>query len=852
MPQPFIAKKQLSRKYLVKSSNENRSMKKPHVLSAFIVTLFSCALLAQTPQKPHIGEIQQMINKLDVLGSVLYVAAHPDDENTSLITYYANEEHMRTAYLSATRGDGGQNLIGPEIKEKLGVIRTQELLAARRTDGGIQFFSRANDFGYSKHPDETFNIWDKKEVLSDFVWVFRKFKPDIIITRFNTTPGTTHGHHTASAVLAQEAFKLSGDSTAYPEQLEYVDLWQPKKLFWNTSWWFFRNSGQKMDTAGLTTVNVGKYNPLLGKSYTEISSLSRSMHKSQGFGSTGRRGDAIEYLVQWEGSDSKNPFDDIDTSWDRVGNDEGIKYFMKKLKAEFDPINPQEVLPLLMQLKSEVTKIDHDFWREIKLAEIDRLIKSVSGLFVELVADANAYASGDSITISLEAINRSAFDMRLESVQLNHWYDEIELKSPLVNNRKFNTSINLRIPNSIKYSSPYWLTESSTLGMYRVPDQENRGKPENEPAIIGKVNVRVGEEQISYQVPVVFKKNDPVEGEVYEPVAFTPPVMANLSGSVFVFGDSESKKIDVRLIAGKNNVDGTLSLDVPKNWKSEPEMVDYNLQRKGEEAIYSFEVTPSRKASEGEITVVINFKNKTYQKGLTEIVYDHIPKQSIFPEAKARVVRLDLSRKGERIGYIEGAGDAIPENLSGIGYTVDFLEKDDVTEDRLRNYDAIILGVRALNTVDWLTYKNVELFNYVKAGGTLISQYNTSHRLVTKEIAPYDLKLSRDRVTVEEAPVTILAKDHPVIEGPNRITEDDFNGWVQERGLYFPDEWAQEFTPILSSNDPGETPKNGGLLIARYGEGHYVYSGYSWFRNLPAGVPGAYRLFVNLISLGND
>ncbi|MEQ9404217.1 MAG: PIG-L family deacetylase [Cyclobacteriaceae bacterium] len=819
-------------------------------MSAILATLFSFSLFSQAPKKPHVGEIQQMINKLDVLGTVLYVAAHPDDENTSLITYYANEEHFRTAYLSATRGDGGQNLIGPEIREELGLIRTQELLAARRTDGGQQFFSRANDFGYSKNPEETFNIWNKEEVLSDFVRVFRKFRPDIIITRFPTDGRGTHGHHTASAILAEEAFKLSGSAEAYPEQLEILNTWQPKKIFWNA--WIFRNAGQGMDTSAMAKINIGKYNPLLGKSYTEISSLSRSMHKSQGFGSTGRRGDAVEYLLQGDGSKTENPFDDIDTSWGRVEGSEEVQFFVEKLKEDFDSSNPSEILPTLIRTRQAISKLADEFWKEIKIKEVDNLIRAVTGLYIELTAGENSYVPGDSIEISLEVINRSNEAMKIEKVKLSHWINENELRMPLLNNKRLMTSMNFKLPGAVPFSTPYWLTEEPSLGMYSVSDPEQRGKPENDPSITGIVTVSIGEEMIPFEVPVVFKKNDPVAGEMYEPVAISPPVMANLSGSVIVFGDDSSKEVEVRVIAGRKNVEGELRLKAPDGWGISPVSQAFELEQKGQEQIYSFEITPPKKASDGDIAISLTYNGKTYENGIRFISYDHIPKQSIYPKAKTRVVRLDLKKNGRNIGYIEGAGDAIPENLEQIGYTVELLDKDDVTAANLAQYDAVILGIRALNTVDWLAYKNSELFKYVEQGGTLINQYNTSHRLVTQEIAPYKLKLSRDRVTVEEAPVKILAKDHPAIKGPNKITDVDFENWVQERGLYFPNEWADEFVPLISSNDPGETPKEGGLLVAKYGEGYYVYSGYSWFRNLPAGVPGAYRLFVNLISLGND
>ncbi|WP_425392547.1 PIG-L family deacetylase [Ekhidna sp.] len=815
-------------------------------MSAFLVVL-TLSSFAQSFKQFQPGEIRQKLEKLKVLGSVLYVAAHPDDENTRLIAYYANEELMRTAYLSATRGDGGQNLVGPEIREELGLIRTQELLAARSIDGGQQYFSRANDFGYSKNPDETFTIWDREKVLADFVWTFRKFRPDIIITRFDSD-GRSHGHHTASAILAREAFKLSGDENAFPEQLSYVDPWQPKKIFWNTGWWWFRDG--EMDTTQLKKLNVGQYNPLLGESYSEIAARSRSMHKSQGFGSSGSRGDQTEYLFQWGGEETDNPFGNINTSWGRVKGSKEVAFYIDKAISLYDEKNPEAIVAPLMGARQALDEVDDTFWREIKQKEIDELIVAATGLYVSLRANETSFSVGDSITISVEAVNRSNVKMTLQDIEFSSWPNPIQLSAPLPNNKPFFSEMNFTIPSGMKYSHPYWLREDGELGMYQVNDQEMIGKPENDPAIEGKVSIKINEEELALTVPVVFKRTDPVEGEVTEPLSIGPPVMVNISSGVLVFGDGQSKSVSVRVIAGKRDCKGIVSLTTPNGWNVSPSEYPFALDQKGQEQVFTFTITPPQEASEGFVVANATVGGKTYQKGLSVIDYDHIPKQTLYPDAEVKVVKLDLKKKGNLIGYIEGAGDAIPENLAQIGYQVESLEKDDLEVSKLKKYDAIILGVRAFNTVDWLSYKNKDLFEYVKQGGNLIIQYNTSHRLVTQEIAPFMLKLSRDRVAVEAAPVEIVAFDHPVMNSPNRITEKDFENWVQERGLYFPNEWSEEFTPILKSNDPGESPKTGGLLVAKYGEGYYVYSGYSWFRELPAGVPGAYRIFVNLISLG--
>lgn len=818
-----------------------------------LILLSICGLFAngQAPKKYLSSEIQQRLEKLNVLGSVLYVAAHPDDENTRMIAYFANEEKMRTAYLSATRGDGGQNLIGSEIREKLGVIRTQELLAARRTDGGQQFFSRANDFGYSKHPDETFNIWDKQKVLADFVWVIRKFRPDIMVTRFSEQPGVTHGHHTASAILAREAFKLAGDKNAFPEQLKYVSVWQPKKLFWNTSWWFFRNTKQKMDTAQFLQVDVGKYNPLLGLSYTEIASLSRSMHKSQGFGSTGSRGKEVEYLQQLEGPDSGDLWDGMNTTWMRVKNGEKVKFYVDKAIEEFNPGKPYLIVSHLLDALGELEKLDDKFWKQEKTKEIKELIKACMGLYFEGKTPDYSYVPGDTFEISYEVINRSKVGVMLKNIYL----DEIGASDQLVNqklenNRSFKSTKMISVPAKFEYTNPYWLNENSTLGMYEVIDQQQRGKPENDPAVNIYYEMEIEGVAVTFSSPLIFKRNDPVDGEVYRPLEITPRVFVNIDADVLLFSSDQPKSVEVTVTSGKELQMGELTLDLPEGWKASPTSYDFNLEKKGEEAKFNFSITPPKKQSKAQLFAVAKVARESYRNSLSRITYGHIPVQGIYTPKPASLVRVNIEKRGDKIGYIMGAGDDIPESLRQIGYQVDLLDKDQATTENLAQYDAVILGVRALNTVSWLKFKMDDLFRYTENGGNLIIQYNTNFRLVTNQVSPYPLKLSRDRVTVEEAEVRILAKDHAVMNYPNKITQADFNNWVQERGLYFPNEWDNRFTAVLSSNDPGEPARNGGLLVANYGKGNFIYTGYSWFRELPAGVAGAYRIFANMISLG--
>lgn len=783
----------------------------------------------------------------------MYIAAHPDDENTQMIAYMANERLYQTAYMSCTRGDGGQNLIGPEMSELLGVIRTQELLAARRIDGGEQFFSRANDFGYSKHPDETFNIWNKEQVLADMVWNIRKFRPDVLITRFSLEPGVTHGHHTASAILAREAFSAAADPKRFPEQLKDVSVWQPKRIFWNTSWWFYRMTGREFDPTGKIPVDVGAYSPLLGKSYTELSAESRSMHKSQGFGATGSRGTETEYLVQLAGDSARTDvMEGVDTSWGRVKGGEKVGFHTENAYLNFDAENPSIILPDLLQAYQALQSVSEVYWREVKQEEIKNIIKAITGLFVEARANEYAVAPGDSLTVNFEAINRSPASLTLKKIVVNNLTDQFSLDQKLENNRGFQLEKKYKLSQNLPYTQPYWLAKEGTTGMYKVDEQMLRGLPETPPAITVNFVVSVMGLEMDLEVPLIFKRNDPVDGEVYRPFVITPPVFSTVKEKVYVFGGNEPKEVSVTVRAGKKELAGKVSLALPQGWKASPDFYEFSLPVKGQEQSFVFTVTPPKKQGTGDVAAIATVDGKSYSKSLLEISYSHIPVQTLFPEASARVAKIDLERKGQLIGYVMGAGDAIPASLREIGYTVDIIGANGLTVEDLQKYDAVILGVRAFNTQDKLRYDNEKLFQYVENGGTLIVQYITSGGMVTDKLAPFPLKIGRDRVTVEEAPVNFVNPKHPVLNSPNKITAKDFEGWVQERGLYFASEWDEKFEPVLSSSDPGEKPLEGGLLIGKYGKGYYVYTGYSWFRELPAGVPGAYRIFTNLISLGKE
>lgn len=820
-------------------------------LGALLLILVVTVGFTQQPKQLSSSEIYQKIQKLNVLGNVLYLAAHPDDENTRFIAYCANEKLYNTGYLALTRGDGGQNLVGTEIREELGIIRTQELLAARRTDGGQQFFSRANDFGYSKTPEETLEIWDKDKILADVVWVIRQFRPDVIVCRFPTDGGGGHGHHTASALLGVEAFDLAADTTAFPEQLKYVDAWQAKRIVVNTGRWW--NPEISANDEGVVAEDIGQYNTLLGTSYNELAAKSRTMHKSQGFGSTGTRGEQLEYFEHLKGKEAKESlFDDINASWSRLKGQGYIGKFIDDISANFDLNAPEKSIPLLITLKKELYKIQDTFWKDKKNAEVDELIKQCIGLYIEAKADDYYATNGDSVKVSFELINRTLPELTIKSIKSNAIGFSLDKAQKLLKNEDIAIEQAFQIPTTIKNSQPYWLEKEGTLGTYNVTNQLTIGKPENDAAINFEVIMEIDGQEITYNYPLIYKWNDPVKGELYRQFVIVPPVFVNFSEELQLFSDLEEREIELTVKSTIANFNGQLELSVPKGWKLSQTTFNINLAKKGEEQKVKIMLTPSAEAEIGNLTAYINVAGKKYNKALNTITYDHIPTQVYMPQAKAKLVFVDLKTKGKKVGYFTGAGDKIPEALTSIGYEVDQLAENDLELNNLEKYDAILVGIRAVNVNDRFAFVAPKLLKYAENGGTLIFQYNTAHRLKTEEFAPYPLKLSRDRVTEEEAEVTFLKPKHAVLNSPNKITKADFEDWVQERGLYFPNEWDEKYDAILSWHDKDETAKDGSLLVAKYGKGYYVYTGISFFRELPAAVPGAYRLFVNLISLGNE
>lgn len=829
-------------------------------IKVFTLFLFiSLLTFAQKPFKPTTSEIFHQIQKLNFIGSVLYIGAHPDDENTRLISYLANDVKAQTTYLSITRGDGGQNLIGSELSELLGVIRTQELLEARKKDGGNQRFTRAIDFGFSKNPDETFRIWGKQEALADVVWAIRSLKPDIIINRFDhRTPGTTHGQHTASAILSYEAYDLARNASQFPEQLKYVDVWTPKRLFFNTSFFFYgsQDAFDKADKSNLSKIETGSYYPNLGLSNGEIAALSRSSHKSQGFGSTGSRGSETEYLEYLKGSILKNKsdiFEGVTTTWLRFSNGLAIRDIMDQVVVQFDFKNPSASIPKLLEAQTLINKIDDDYWRKIKLNQINEIIASCAGLFVEAVSSTDVTTPGQEIKIKLELINRSNFPIALSGYKVSTSQSS-ELPNLQLNNNVSNRiESTTQLPLEVSYNSPYWLNEKGSIGMYQVDNQELIGLPETPSGITVDFSFSLNNKAtIFLRRDVVFKSNDPIKGEIYQPLYILPPVTVQIPDKVLIFKDNIAKNVTVRVNAIKSGISGDLHLELPPGWKSEPKNTTVTFSNDETEKNITFRVTPPEIDAEGEMIPKFTYQNKTYDAEKIDIAYDHIPMQVVLLPAVSKLVKSNIKIEGKKIAYIQGAGDDIPTGLRQIGYEVTELKQSDITPERLKSFDAVVMGIRVYNVLDDFEPQQKILLQYVADGGTLLVQYNTDSRIKTSGFSPFSIKLSRNRVTEEDAEVRLLNPNHEVLNFPNKINNLDFGGWVQERGLYFPGEWGSEFTPIFGMNDFKEPESKGSLLVSKYGKGYYIYTGLSFFRQIPAGVPGAYKLFANLISIGKN
>jgi len=798
--------------------------------------LFPLFLKAQAPRSYNAAEIKLGLEALSITGRVLYIAAHPDDENTRLLAYYAKGRKFKTAYLSLTRGDGGQNLIGTEQADLLGLLRTQELLAARKLDGAEQYFTRANDFGFSKTSTESLNFWNEKQVLGDVVWVIRNFQPDVIITRFPGDSRAGHGAHAASSILAKKAFAAAADPKQYTEQLAMVKPWKTKRIVWNT----FNFSGTNTTSDDQLKLDVGQYNPLLGASYGEIAAESRSNHRSQGFGSAAQRGSATEFFEHLAGEPAKKDlFEDVNVALSRYPDMGKADALIQDINEKFQADAPYHSIPALLKLKSITSKRPFDH------AKLDELILACGGIWIESVAGSQLYAVTDDIDVQVDAISRLPADFPLPVRLTLSDGQEFALKSNQL------LQINQRIKGSkAGITQPYWLSKPHGIGSYQVEGYENLAAPEQKALSLGKFKLHIGETEMEFERPIVFKYTNPARGEIYQPLVVAPPITATLEEKAYIFSNQSTRKIRIAVKAFTANAKGILHIHAPAGWVVSPSIVDLDLGSKGTAQDIEVTIKPGNNAAAGSLKLLVESGGQSYAYGFQQITYEHIPIQTLFPLAEAQLEQVDLKFAGKRIGYIAGAGDLIPQALKQIGYEVTLLDPNLLLNMDLSGFDAIVTGVRLYNIDGRVTSMQPKLLAYVKNGGTLLQQYNVNAPLKINEIGPYPFKISRDRVTEEDAAVTFLKPEHPVLNFPNKITSKDFEGWIQERGIYFLDNLDPQYADILSMHDKGEKDKSGALVVADYGKGKYIYTGLVFYRELPAGVPGAYRLFVNLLSAG--
>ena len=818
----------------------------------FILLLAFCTVFsedfAQTPPTYSSADIFQQLKKLNVLGSVLYIAAHPDDENNGLLPYFAKEKLYRTAYLSLTRGDGGQNLIGSEQGIELGLIRTQELLAARRIDGAEQYFSRAYEFGFSKSSEEALRFWGRDKILSDVVWVIRQYQPDVIIKRFPPDKRAGHGHHAASSILADEAFVAAADPNRFPEQFKYgVKPWQAKRILWNT----FNFGSTNTTSEDQLKIEVGGYNPLIGKSYGELGGEARSMHKSQGEGRPRRRGQITEYFSTTGGDAPQTDLmDGIVTDWKRITGGAKVQTMLTDVIANFKLEQPSLSVPALVRLYAAIKSLPQSNWRNKKLEETQEIIEECAGLFTEATTDQPTVVQGDNLLVSFFLNERSGVNATLKNVKLENFDTSFTAALGINQNVIVNKAIFVNPAKPI--SQPYWLMYPQTEGAFDVRDQTLIGKAENDPSFKAAFTISIEGTDFTIKRPVLYKVTDPAKGELYQPLAVLPKVEFNYTNDNYVSLNGSAVAAPVHFKSNlKDSSNYIINQNYSPNWADNYPSFNYATANNYENNIST---TITAKSKEINTTEPINLSTKDGKyNGYTKVIsYEHIPTITYFPAAKANLVKIDVKTVGKKVGYIVGAGDKVPEAIAALGYEVTYLSEENINEETLKQFDAVVVGIRAYNLLEYLTNKNDILNRYVENGGNVIVQYMKSNQVGAKRInvGPYPFSINSGmRVTEENAKVSFLLPNHPAFNYPNKITEKDFEGWIQERSTYQVDQSDDHYEKLIAMNDTGEKESNGSLVISKYGKGNFAYVSLVLFRQLPAGIPGAYRILANLIAL---
>lgn len=793
------------------------------------------------------SEIQHDLEKLMNFHSALYIAAHPDDENTRVIAWLSKGRLVSTSYMSLTRGDGGQNLIGEELGAELGILRTQELLAARRIDGGNQYFSRAVDFGYSKTAEETLSFWDKEEILKDVVRVIRKVQPEVIITRFPPDKRAGHGHHTASAMLALEAYDKAADPEFYPSEFRGLSPWQVNAVYWNASvWWNPDLDSIAANDPKYLAFDIGGYDPLLGVNYNELGSKARSQHKCQGFGVSIQRGSTMEYFQWLKGDVLENDFFDNElASWNQItGRDDGTQW-VEKINRDFDPKNPGQSVEDLTSLLEVLESSPPSEYGERKKAELIKLIVACAGLHAEALAPEYYALDQTEITIKTEWLQRNPTPKPLVLSELRTPKGSEPIGESLPVNQIYTSGVIESTPATT--SQPYWLVNPYDK-VYGVDNASDIGKPQNDPAMTVEAVLTYGQVSFVYPLPVIYKWSERVEGELKRPFGVAPTVAGNLSQSTYVIVGTQEFNAQASLtFFGPQEDSVKVGLTSPTGNLADAQYQWVSFDKSLQEVIVNFTVEIPEDVEEFSLHLLDEKGNAL--PGLQRIEYSHIPYQISFTPKTSKVIKPNLEVTKGKIAYVQGAGDQVDKALREMGCQVVNLTPEDLATANLNQFETVVFGIRAFNVFPELSNSKDAVLEYIYDGGNVVVQYNTSSRFRPTPIpfSPFELQVGRGRISEEDAELKRISRN-PILKRPNKMKDDDFENWVQERGLYFGETYAENFDEIFEGHDKGEDPLKGALLVADYGKGRFIYTGISFFRQLPAGVPGAYKLLANLVT----
>ncbi len=878
-------------------------------MKKFIVLSLTFALFVQSlfltvsadtrpaPEDRGASGLALALRRLQTIASVLHTAAHPDDESTEMLAYCARKEGARTAYLSLNRGDGGQNGIGPELWEQLGVLRTEELLASRKIDGAEQYFTRAYDFGFTRSAEETLQKWNREEILGDMVRVIRTLRPLVVVNGFSGTTQDGHGQHQTAGLLTPEALKAAADPTRFPEQLKAgLQPWQVLKVYARRF-----GGGQQGPRAEF---DVGVYDPVLGRSYAELAADGRSRHRSQDFGQVQPRGAQMRTFPRLQSlvdvpQVEPSLFTSIDVSLTGVAKFAGkdgerllpaltrIKELAARALAEYRIEQPDSIAPHLAAglrevraLRASLTGLDMqakanvDGMLQRKEREFsDALLRSHS-VIVDALSSTEIVTPGETVDVTTNVYigtrgEASKAEAKFTLLTPPNWQAASASNAeegggnaqPFFRNRETPSAqgrFRATVPENAPPTQPYWLAKPRTKDQFDWP-ADDASMPVTlpfGPAVLNaQVELTLNGERVTHVQPVEYRYSDKTFGEIRRELKVAPAVTLNVSPALLVIpagAPNRTRELTIEITHNaRRATNGNVKLVAPAGWKVEGDTRPLAFTKQGEKTARAFKVTPPVNASGNfELKAIAEAAGREYATGYTKIEYPHVETHYIYKPSTTKVELFDVKVAANlHVGYVMGSGDDGPEVLRQLGVNVKLLDANELAAGDLSGYDTIVLGIRVYEVNDAVIANNKRLLDYVTNGGTLIVQYN-KNEYAQGNFAPYPVKMARgDRVTDENAPITVLQPENPLFNFPNKIGAEDWQGWVQERGLYFLSDWDARYTPLLSAPDDQGTVLKGGELVTQVGKGNYVFTGYAWFRQFPAGVPGAYRLFANLVSL---